>query len=156
MADNKSQRRHYYTTYDTTSCYTKASKYCTKAPGYYITTYAALSYYTESPEYFSSPSYTTKGSITTRMLQSTTPPKHRSTIQPHIMGKYSVKWSFIMPRTKYTNYSLPSSTRGEKRWNNSAAEWTSPSQQQELPCTILSSTSFFVVSQVLNKGKISP
>ncbi|EFX80811.1 hypothetical protein DAPPUDRAFT_243221 [Daphnia pulex] len=53
------------------SCYTEVPEYCTKAPGYYTTTYAALSYYTESPQYCSSPSYTTKGSITTPMLRST-------------------------------------------------------------------------------------
>ncbi|EFX85859.1 LOW QUALITY PROTEIN: hypothetical protein DAPPUDRAFT_237487 [Daphnia pulex] len=64
---------HYYTTHYTTSCYTEAPKYCTKAPDYCSTTYAALSYYTESPLYYSSPSYTTKGSITTPMLRSTTP-----------------------------------------------------------------------------------
>ncbi|EFX87915.1 hypothetical protein DAPPUDRAFT_234432 [Daphnia pulex] len=51
-------------------CYTEASEYCTKAPDYCSTTYAALSYYTESPLYYSSPSYTTKGSITTPMLRS--------------------------------------------------------------------------------------
>ncbi|EFX77422.1 hypothetical protein DAPPUDRAFT_247460 [Daphnia pulex] len=56
----------YYTTYDTTSCYTEAPKHCTKAPDYYAPTDAALSYNTESPY------YTTKGSITTPMLRSTT------------------------------------------------------------------------------------
>ncbi|EFX88430.1 hypothetical protein DAPPUDRAFT_234390 [Daphnia pulex] len=58
-----------------TSCYTEAPKYCINAPDCCSTTYAALSYYTESPQYYSSPSYTTKGSITTPMLRSTTPPR---------------------------------------------------------------------------------
>jgi hypothetical protein len=58
-----------------------------------------------------------------------------------------------MPNTKYTNYLLDSRMKGEKKGKNSAANLGSPLRQQELPCTIFPSTSFFVVSQILNKGK---
>jgi hypothetical protein len=73
--------------------------------------------------------------LITPRIPNTTPPRHRSATPPHIMGKYSVTWSSIMPTTTYTNYLLPSRMKGEKRWKNSAAEWASPLQQQELPCT---------------------
>ncbi|XP_046449589.1 uncharacterized protein LOC124198014 [Daphnia pulex] len=73
----------YYTTttYATTSYYTEAPQYYTnKAQEYYTTTYAAPSYYTEVQKHYSSPSFNTKELEYYTVIPSTTPPRHRSTV----------------------------------------------------------------------------
>jgi hypothetical protein len=144
MADNKSQRRHLTTQHTTRPVATPRPPSTTPPRLHIIVPQLMLSELLHrSPEVLFFPELHYQRFDTTPMLRGTAPPRHRCTAPPrhrstallHIMGKYSVAWSFNMPTTN-THYLLSSRMKGEKRWKNSAAEWAFPLQQQELPCTI--------------------